>query len=235
MSNLKIHCYFICWNEKFYIPFFHKHYSKFCEKIIMYDQHSTDGSAQLAESLGIEVRTFGNNTLNDQVYLDVKNKCWKECRGEGIDYVIVVDVDEFLVLPKFLNSTLPIVKGYNMISDSLPVYDMLDVNTGSESVEYSKQAIFSPNQVVEINYVHGCHKNNAICLTQLIDDSDSSCFLYHYRMIGGVERLIDRHKLYRERMSEFNKKFNMGFHYNHSDNAKYDEWNYLKSKAKELW
>ena len=206
----------------------------------MYDQHSTDGSVELAESLGIEVRPFGNNTINDQVYLDIKNHCWKECKGKGIDYVIVCDVDEFLFIreaqlmnPKSWNP-MPKVNGFNMISESLPVNDMFEINTGSESVEYSKQVIFKPDFVSEINFVHGCHKNNAVTHGVWLL-RECGVELYHYRMIGGVQRLIDRHAQYRERLSEFNKKHKMGFHYEHSDSAKRDEWNFLKSRAKELW
>lgn len=235
---MRIHCYFINWNDAFYIPFFHKHYSSFCEKIIMYDQYSTDGSRELASSLGIEVRNFGSkNQLNDQWYLDVKNHCWKECRGKIIDYVIVVDVDEFICPPKEVSKTsnpFPTVIGYNMISENLPANDMLEINTGDFSEPYSKHAVFNPDFVQEINYVHGCHKHHAILGN--IDLTIKPCWsLYHYRMIGGVNRIIERHAVYRDRLSQFNKKHKMGFHYEHSDHAKRDEWNFLKSNAKELW
>lgn len=235
---MKIHCYFINWNDAFYIPFFHKHYSQFCEKIICYDQYSTDGSPEICASLGIEVRNFGNQKdLNDQWYLDVKNNCWKECRDKGIDYVIVVDVDEFVCITHQLFSPFPRVTGYNMISEDLPKKNILEIKTGEYSESYSKQAVFSPDFVQEINYVHGCHKNNAILKWDVKETPlpFDSCNLHHYRMIGGVQRIIDRHAIYRARMSAFNKHHKMGFHYEHSDNAKRNEWNFLKLNAKELW
>lgn len=230
----KIHVYFINYNDSFYIPFFHKHYSKFCEKIIMYDQRSTDNSREIAQSLGIEVRLFGNNELNDQNYLNVKNNCWKECRGKAIDYVIVVDVDEFVNVNYHITDPFPFVQGYNMISESLPVNDIFEVRTGEQSESYSKQAIFNPDFVEEINYVHGCHKNNAV-IPKADTKEINIVSLYHFRMIGGVDRIIERHAMYRNRMSAFNKTHNMGIHYHHADEAKRNEWNFLKSNAKELW
>ena len=239
---MRVVCYFINWNDSFYIPFLHKHYSAFCERIVMYDQYSNDGSRELVESLGIEVRNFGGHgVLNDQWYLDVKNNCWKECRNQGIDYVVVVDADEFVCIPQInikgneVLNPFPNVTGFNMISDTFPGKDIFEIKTGSPSESYSKQAIFNPDYVTEINYVHGCHKNHAV--TGVLNGywSELNCTLYHYRMIGGVHTLLNRHAVYRSRLSEFNKKFNMGHHYSHSDNAKIDEWNYLMSQATVLF
>lgn len=232
-TNLRIVLYFINWNDSFYLPFIKEHYGKFCEKIVMYDNFSSDGSYGIAKQLGFEVRTFGTRgQLNDQDYLNVKNHCWKECRGKGIEYVIVCDADEFLTLPWKLTCSAPRVIGFNMISDKLPIRNIEDeISTGLSSEDYSKQIIFSPDRITEINYVHGCHRNNKIGDISQHD----VCKMYHYRMIGGIDRILERHAEYRKRMSDFNKKHNMGFHYLHDDNAKRNEWNDLQSKAVQLW
>jgi hypothetical protein len=197
----------------------------------MYDQYSTDNSVDLAKHYGMEVRNFGNRSeLNDQWYLDVKNNCWKECRGKGIDYVIVCDADEFILIDD-LKGSAPKVTGYNIISDYLPIDEITEINTGDYSEGYSKQAIFSPDKITEIKYVHGCHKNHM----EGEITTEGNCRLLHYRQIGGVERIIKRHDLYRNRMSSFNKTHKMGWHYNHSDDQKRIEWDHLKSKAVALW
>jgi hypothetical protein len=204
---MKITLYFIGWNDKFYLPFIKQHYGKFCQRIVYYDNYSNDGSQELARELGFEVRNFGySNRLDDQDYLNVKNHCWKEERenGQQADYVIVCDADEFICIDD-LRGTAPKVVGFNLISDRLPTNKITDINTGSFSINYSKQAIFSP------------------------------CRLLHFRQIGGVDRLIERHAQYRERMSKFNLKHGMGSHYLHSDDQKRIEWAELQSKAVELW
>lgn len=227
---MKISLYFIQWNDSFYLPFIKEHYAKFCHKIVMYDNHSSDDSVSIAQTLGFEVRTFGQRgQLNDQHYLDVKNHCWKEERGKS-NFVIVCDADEFII-PDKLEGSAPVVTGYNMISENLPENSVIEINTGEYSEGYSKQAIFNPNEINEINYVHGCHRNNI----EGNITKEGSCRLLHYRMIGGVERILQKHHEYRQRMSSFNKKHNMGHHYLHEDNQKRVEWDYLKSKAIELW
>ena len=121
-----------------------------------------------------------------------------------------------------------------MISEALPVNDIFEINTGSESAQYSKQALFSPDFVQEISYVHGCHKHHAVIPDEPVGNL-GYFRLYHYRMIGGVDRMIERHEMYVERMSSFNKQHKMGFHYLHPAHAKREEWNYLMSKAEKLW
>lgn len=248
-NNLKITLFFLNWNDSFYLPFIKHHYGVFCQRIVMYDNHSDDGSQELALRLGFEVRTFGySNRLDDQDYLNVKNQCWKEERenGQKADRVIVCDADEFLVIPGTTSlCQIPKVEGYNIISEFLPQGESIfELNTGNEAINYSKQVIFDPNVVTEINFVHGCHQNNMVTT---VDRSQqlSLCSLYHFRQIGGVNRLITRHASYRPRLSKFNLKFNMGHHYGRPEwsaeqvatfnEEKRIEWNRLKFEAKELW
>lgn len=227
---MKITLYFINYNDSYYFPFIKKHYGDFCQRIVLCDNYSSDESIDLAQRLGFDVRMFGyRGELNDQSYLDLKNHVWKEERGKS-DYVIVCDADEFL-MPDILKGTAPKVRGYDMISDTLPEHDIFEIKTGEESENYSKQIVFSPTHIDEINFVHGCHKNNK---TGQINDS-GFCRLFHYRCIGGVDRLIDRHKMYRQRMSKFNLMFNMGHHYLQEEEQKRIEWNLKMKTARELW
>jgi len=44
---MKIHAYIIAWNEEKILPFTLDYYSKFCEKIYIYDNMSTDNSDKI--------------------------------------------------------------------------------------------------------------------------------------------------------------------------------------------
>lgn len=249
---MRIILYFINWNDSFYLPFIKEHYGAFCEKIIMYDNYSDDNSVLLAQQLGFEVRYFGwRGMLNDQAYIDVKNHCWKECRGLNVDYVIVCDADEFLcqslqfrktVLRHTGRPTAPIVKGWNIVSEEMPKESLFEINTGSYSENYGKQAIFNPDAIKEINFVHGCHANR---MSGAVTTYGMSWNLVHFRQIGGIQRMLDRHAEYRPRLSKFNLQYNMGHHYGRPDwtaekiaefnEDKKREWYQLKSEAIALW
>lgn len=250
-KKLNIVLYFVHWNDSIYLPLIKEHYGKFCSRIVMYDNYSTDLSCfDIAKELGFEVRTFGiPGLLDDQQYIDVKNQCWKELRDKGVDYVIVCDADEFIVLDDlderlcdFDNlSTAPIVNGFNMISEDVPKESIFEITTGAESEGYSKQAIFNPDKIKEIAFVHGCHQNYKIGEIT----SFQSCRLLHYRQIGGVKRLIKRHTEYRHRLSQFNLKNGMAHHYGRPEwtpqqivefnESKIKEWDILKAQARKLW
>lgn len=226
----RIVLYFINYNDSFYIPFIKQHYS-FCEKIVMYDNYSTDHSVRIAQSLGMEVRMFGRKgQLNDQDYLTVKNHCWKEQRNKGIHYVAVTDADEFICIDN-LKGTAPVVTGYRMVSDKFPQTDIKEINIGAYNIMDCKQAIFSPDAINEINYAHGCHRND---MTGHIT-KEGSCRLLHYRYIGGVGRMIQRHAEYRHRMSQFNLTHKLGHHYLDTDNQKKEEWDNMVRNSKALW
>jgi glycosyltransferase involved in cell wall biosynthesis len=229
--KLRIVLYYINWNDSFYFPFIKEHYGKFCERIVMLDNYSTDDSVSIAQKLGFDVKTFGiKGVLDDYEYLNVKNEAWKECRGQGIDYVIVCDADEFICLDNPIGSA-PKVTGYNIISETLPKKSVMEINTGSISESYSKQAIFNPDKISEIHFRPGCHFNNISGTVT----TEGDCRLLHYRCIGGVERMIKRHDLYRPRMSVANIQHGLGYHYNYENIKKTAEWFLLKSQASELW
>lgn len=229
-----IETFLISWNEAETIHLTIKHYLQF-GRVNLYDNYSNDGTTEIAEKLGAFVYNFGKKgTLDDKEYLKIKNNVWK---NSNADYVIVCDSDEILnvdlnFLKKEKEKGVTIFKtwGWNIFSHKMPKKNWFEIQTGFHDPNFSKQVIFSP-KLEGINYVYGCH----VCQPQGdLKYSNHVLPLFHYRNVGGVERLINRHKSYRRRMSDFNKRLRLGHHYLTEEKKKRKEWHDCLTNSKEF-
>ena len=241
-----IHYYAICWNEEKMLPFMLDYYDQFVDKIYIYDNYSTDNSNKiLAERNKIEVIKFEtNNSINDMIYNDIKNNCWKKSRGKA-DYVIVCDVDEFLYHPQikdFLMNCFKkkysffIPKGYNMYAETFPQYDskklLIEIyKDGIQDTLFCKSIIFDPHRIVEINYTAGAH----FCYPWGIvkTKEDEKLKLLHYKNLG-VEYVLKRCNLYRKRLSKSNIDNDFGIHYLQEDETITKEINLKLQSSKPI-
>lgn len=224
---MTVETFIICWNRESTIHLTINHYRKL-GRVILYDNFSDDRTRDIAEHLGADVRLFGRaGELDDQTYLDIKNHCWK---NSAADWVIIVDDDEILYHPNLEHeltrglmqgATIFHVQGFNIHSDLMPVNDWTDILIGEKNENYSKLCIFNPRNITDIRYRYGCH---AASPTGNIIYHDTKLILLHYRDVGGVERLIERHNLYKSRLSETNKRYNLGHHYSESEAGKRKQW-----------
>ena len=170
---MKIACYALAYNEEVILPSFIEHYNKFCDKIVIYDNMSTDNTKQIALDNGCEVISWEapGGGLNDQSYLDIKSNCYKENRG-SYDWVITVDSDEFYshkggvdglvsCLEDYtkLGVTLPKVTGYNMVGTDDNNLDINKITKGVRDVSYSKRCIFNP--MLNMKWDFGCHPQHS--------------------------------------------------------------------------
>lgn len=234
---MRIEAFLLCWNEKELMPFVIKHYQKFCDKITVMDNWSTDGSDKLAESLGCEVIKFGNKYFDDQQNMSIKNNVWK---GSDADWVVCADFDEVLfhdykemmfALEYFTLATIIKTIGWQIMSEEMPKDDLLEITNGYEFSNYAKNVIFNPKEIKEINFNPGAHKCNPI---GNVVWSDESLYVLHYKHIGGVERTIKRYKEYQKRMSKINRQKGWGSHYSRTPNSIREEWNQRMSISKPL-
>jgi len=219
----KIFVYTICWNEEKLLPFFIEHYSEFADKIIIYDNESTDSSAQIMSKYPkVQRREYSsNNQIRDDLYLKIKNNVWKEVRGTA-DWVIVCDMDEFFYhqnIKNFLNTAksrgFTIIKpqGYNMASFEFPQYGkplVEIVKTGLPFDPESKMCVFNPGVIKEMNYTAGCHYTKPQGNVKILEDKEAK--LLHYKFLGR-DNFLDRNIQYRGRLSEANKRRGWGAHY----------------------
>jgi glycosyltransferase involved in cell wall biosynthesis len=235
---MNIEAYIIAWNEIEIIELTIKHYQKFCSKVFLFDNYSDDGTFEKAQEMGCQVARFGiKGQLDDTEYLKIKNQAWK---GSKADFVIVVDADEIIYHPNIINvfldasfkeATVIPAEGYNMVSHEMPKDDFLEITTGSINTSYSKVAIFNPKFIKEINYRYGCHVANPHGRVKIHGEN---VFLLHYRAIGGPDRLVKKHEIYRKRMSKKNLKFKLGIHYLWKDDRRIKEWNELYESSSKM-
>lgn len=213
--------FLIAYNEAEIIALTIKHYQQFCSKVTVFDNFSDDDTREIALSLGAIVKPFGiKGVLSDKEYLKVKNGCWKNSRH---DWVVVCDADEILDVKVPLPQDATIMKtyGWNVYSNDTPRETYSEITTGYHDGNYSKSVCFRPDRLTEINYHYGCHN----CTPKgEVKYSTKVLTLFHYRNIGGYERLSKRHELYRSRLSAHNKELGLGIHYTFDEKQRKQEW-----------
>jgi glycosyltransferase involved in cell wall biosynthesis len=246
---MKIACYALAYNEELMLPHFIKHYKQFCDKIVIYDNMSTDNTKQIALDNGCDVITWESSDkgLNDQCYIDIKSNCYKKDR-ENFDWVLTIDTDEFYTHKNGIDSllstlekykkngiTLPKVQGYNMVgSSSLESIDsVFNINEGVPSVSYSKRCIFNPK--INMNWSWGCHPEHGkkyLNHPSIIESECAELLLLHYKFIN-LDYVIQRHNYYKNRLSTFNKAYGLGIHYTYEEEKIAEEYkSLLQQKVK---
>jgi hypothetical protein len=193
------------------LPYFVKHYrSRFTNcKIVVYDNESTDKTVEIAESLGCKVLTYTTgNKLNDLMYLQIKNNCWKNELG----WVIIADCDEFIDINEsdLANEKASIIrfKAFNMVNHNDDL-NIDEIKHGVRSESYDKSYCFNASKLDEIGYGAGCHW----CAPKgLVEYSEKYYLAYHYKYIN-IDYMINRHATFASRLSDENKEKGYGGHY----------------------
>lgn len=227
--------YALAWNEEIMLPYFVAHYRKMFQDahIVIYNNESTDRTAEIAKELGCEVRTYTtNNTLSDRTYLEIKNNCWKDAKT---DWVLICDVDEHLCVNHGSLSTEDMygasiirAQGFNMVGNNgNELLNPFDIKKGVRAPSYDKIYLFNRTKIKEINYVYGCHKANPI------GEIKYSMQLYpckHYKYLN-LPYMIKRHASFAKRMSPHNRQHGLGAHYLYSPEEITREFNEARAKA----
>ena len=208
------------------LPFFIEHYSAICQKIVIYDNQSTDNSVKIAQKHShVEVREFDTGgKLSERALLEIKNFAWKE---ESSDYVIVCDIDEFLYARDF-NAFFETWAGYdvfkpvgfNMYSRSFPTDPtqqiVAQVKRGWYAPGFSKMVLFRPGRIRDINYGPGAHSASPVAedTLKIFDSANHGAplKLLHYKGLG-EDWLLTRNAALAERLSDENKAKGWGFQY----------------------
>ena len=215
----KVHVYTITYNEEVMLPQFIEFYRERFPgcKITVFDNESTDSTTDIAIKNGCEVISWhSGNTIRDDLYLQLKNTCWKNAEEE---WVIIVDCDEFIDMTEDYLSLVDfnIVKtqGWEMIGDSL---NTTEICYGTRSPGYDKVCMFKPSVIEEINYEPGAHEAKPVPTGQetLVFNS-TQIKLWHYKWLT-LDYVLERYELFEKRLSDINKQNGWGIHYTYDVN-----------------
>lgn len=237
-NDIVFHVYAICYNEERLLPFFLNHYRQ-ADKIYLLDNYSDDNTHNIINDyinlgMNIEIIKFNTNEkFCDNTNINIKNNIWKNSIGIA-DFVIVQDLDEFLMFTEFPynfkkglkrlkenNVFHQVCSGYEMCCsdeefNNIPKVEFLTnyIHTGWWRHAYSKPCLFNPNVLVETNFNFGQHLWDPIykenCNNNI--ESDLSLLLLHYKHMGKVWE-VNRRLILGKRMSELNLKLGCSLDY----------------------
>lgn len=185
---MRVWVFTISWNENPMMKFFLRHYSTFAEKIIVWDENSTDGTQDIIRSCPqAELRHWPHQGLDDDKFIFAVNNWYREAVGKA-DWVMWPDVDEILYHPCPVqvleaNASYDVLPGmgYAMVSNEpIPtgdgqIYDY--VKTGVPQQNYNKWIIWKPH--VQILHTHGRH-DVPKCQGRVSGEMDFKLLHYHY-------------------------------------------------------
>ena len=224
------HIFILCYNESVLLPHTVAHYRRHIPyaNITIFDNESTDGSQDIARQLGCNVVSWSSqNMINDYLYTNIKNNCWKQANS----WVIMVDMDEWLcVTGQELEhetqngATILQTKGMDMIGESkndhLTDINVHDIRRYVESHFLNKNVCFDATAIREMNFGIGAHGCNPVGRVQY---SHRTYAIKHMSFLGlpfYKRKTIERY----ERAHQM-QRLGMATHYTDDANKIANEYN----------
>ena len=246
---MKTYWVVLCKNEEDIIPFCIQYWSRIADKVIVYDNHSTDSSVELLSKYDwIEIRTFDSDGQNDSIQKQVKEQAYLEFKDQ-CDILIITDMDEVFYFNDFKAISEAFVSGdYNILmtpifslcEDSKPPYseDKLlhqqchkfykqKMNHMQGFDDYSKLSIFNTKITDKVNMSVGQHYVQTSPQMKIMLSMDG--FNLHIDKGFGVDYKYNIRQRMNNNLSDTNKRSGMCIEY--SDSYEKLKTEYEKNQA----
>jgi len=251
---MKTYWIVLCKNEEDIIPFCIQYWSHIADKVIVYDNHSTDSSVELLSKYDwIEIRTFDSDGQNDVIQKQVKEQAYLEFKDQ-CDILIITDMDEVFYFNDFKAISEAFVSGdYNILmtpifslcEDSKPPYreDKLlhqqchkfykqKMNHMQGFDDYSKLSIFNTKITEKVNMSVGQHYVQTSPQMKIMLSMDG----FNLHIDKGLSKsfFIEKRQKMGANLSETNKRANMCIEYLKSVEELEKEYNEKQKNAFDL-
>lgn len=195
---MKIWIFAICHNEAAILPWWLRHYGQFADRILVWDDQSTDGSREILRAHpSVTLFDCPWRGLDEDKALHHAYDVYPSARGKA-DLCMWVDCDEFIYshcdMRSFLshfhrNTTYDVIRtaGFNMVGDGLPAngyfhQQIWELNPmGVSAPVYSKPVVFRPE--AKVRWVRGKH---ALEDCAPLVSEKPLLKLLHYRYLGAA-------------------------------------------------
>jgi glycosyltransferase involved in cell wall biosynthesis len=236
---IKVSIFIACYNEEIILPHTIAHYKKYIPsaEFIIFNNYSTDGTADLAESFGCRVVYWNtNNEIDEFKLVELKNNCWKHIQ-EG--WVVVCDADEWLCVDEKAikeedkkGSTILSTYGVDIIAESKSsILNDLNLHIQSKAIKndhFNKNICFKPSQIKDINYevgAHGCSPFGNVIY--------GSTYLLKHMNWMGLRYKLSKNKIRYER-SERMRNLGLDIHYKKNEQDIVNKFNDILKNSKDI-